>query len=114
VRRQHHVAAGEQVRVEPPLFLPNTGGRGGGTRLCPHGRAAGGTAVAPPPAVRRRRIPAAGAASSTTPPRAMLTSVAVGFISASSAAPIRWCDSALYGTTSTRGWASRSSASRET
>ena len=35
------------------------------------------------------------AASSTMPPRAMLVSVAVGFISASSAAPTRWCEAAL-------------------
>ena len=46
---------------------------------------------------RRRRCACsrsacASAASSTMPPRAMLVSVAVGFISASSAAPIRWCD----------------------
>ena len=39
-------------------------------------------------AMRRSRSAAASAASSTTPPRAMLVSVAVGFISASSAAPI--------------------------
>jgi hypothetical protein len=49
----------------------------------------------PAAAGRPARSAAASAASSTTPPRAMLTSVAVGFISASSAAPTRWCDSAL-------------------
>ena len=38
------------------------------------------------------RNAAISAASSTMPPRAMLTSVAVGFISASSAAPIVWCE----------------------
>ncbi len=43
----------------------------------------------------------ASAASSTMPPRAMLTSVAPGFIRASCAAPIRWCVCAEYGSTST-------------
>ena len=37
-------------------------------------------------------LEAASAAASTMPPRAILTSVAVGFISASSAAPMVWCD----------------------
>ena len=46
--------------------------------------------------------------------RAMLTSVAVGFMSASSAAPTRWCDAALYGTTITKWSAARSSSSLPT
>ena len=58
----------------------------------------------------RRSRSAASAASSTTPPRAMLVSVAVGFISASSAAPMAWCEAGEYGTTRIRWSASRSSS----
>jgi hypothetical protein len=49
------------------------------------------------PAAAMRFSPraAASAASSTIPPRAMLTRVAVGFISANSAAPIVWCDAGV-------------------
>jgi hypothetical protein len=35
------------------------------------------------------------------PPRAMFVSVALGFICASSSAPIAWCDDAEQGSTST-------------
>ena len=52
--------------------------------------------------MRRSASAFASAASSTMPPRATLVSVAVGFISASSAAPIAWCDSFEYGMTMTR------------
>ena len=53
----------------------------------------------------------ARAASSTIPPRAMLISVAVGCICASSAAPMVWWFSAVYGSTSTTWSAVRSSSS---
>ena len=49
----------------------------------------------PAAAMRFSRRACASAASSTMPPRAMLTSVAVGFICASSDAPIVWCEAAL-------------------
>ncbi|MDT4877617.1 hypothetical protein FQZ97_1131510 [compost metagenome] len=49
----------------------------------------------PAAAMRFSRSAAASAASSTMPPRAILISVDVGFICASSAAPMVWCDSAL-------------------
>jgi hypothetical protein len=52
----------------------------------------------PAAASRPSRSAAASASSSTTPPRAMLTSTAVGFIRASSAAPIRCCVSLPPGT----------------
>ena len=49
----------------------------------------------PAAAMRCSRRATARAASSTMPPRAMLISVAVGFISASSAAPMVWCDAGV-------------------
>jgi isoquinoline 1-oxidoreductase beta subunit len=67
-----------------------------------------------PAAAMRARSACASAASSTMPPRATLVSVAVGFICASSAAPMAWWLAAEYGTTSTRWSASRSSVALST
>jgi len=54
------------------------------------------------PARRRSRNAAASAASSTMPPRATLTSIAVGFIRASSAAPMACRVRGVSGKASTR------------
>ncbi|MNT58238.1 hypothetical protein D3C72_1956620 [compost metagenome] len=64
--------------------------------------------------MRFSRSATASAASSTMPPRAMLISVAVGFMSAISAAPMVWCDAGEYGTTSTTWSAVLSSSSLPT
>src|SRR5690606_17216641 len=56
----------------------------------------------------------ASASSSTRPPRAMLVSVAPGFIRASAAASTMWWLPGVYGSTSTRWSASANSASRPT
>ena len=68
----------------------------------------------PAPAMRLACSASTSAASSTTPPRAVFTRMAVGFIFAISAAPIRWCTAGEYGTMTTTKSDSASSRSRST
>ena len=87
VRREHHVGEREVAR-RSACGSPSKTSR-------------------PAPAMRLAFSASTSAASSTTPPRAVFTRIAVGFIFAISAAPMRWCMAGEYGTITTTKSASR-------